>query len=376
VDLIPSTAHALQTPHSGFHWDGTNRSFFEGWYYRLTLPEDRQTFAFMYSIQNPAGGTGLSGGAAQVLGPKGEYLCRTLPKVDQFWAWPDALGHGHWRKTNFAQSPGYLKPDEFDRHIQEGYQVTATHHQGTLRDPGSGQVARWDYTVRPLYGWGQPGKAQQSTAGWLSQFQIFEPGWQILMAHGLATGWAEWNGKRYTFTDAPAYSEKNWGGAFPTKWFWLNCNTFDQHPDLTLTAGGGRRQVIAWMESAAMVGIHYRGNFYEFAPWNASVEWEVSPWGAWTMRAKSDRHRVELTATTPNPGTYVRAPTAHGLDFVCRDTTNGQITLKLWEKGRNETNRLLLEAHSNLCCLEVGGAPWSHQWIDNCGLNPLILNLV
>jgi len=23
---------------------------------------------------------------------------------------------------------------------------------------------------------------------------IFEPGWQILMAHGLATGWIEWNG--------------------------------------------------------------------------------------------------------------------------------------------------------------------------------------
>jgi tocopherol cyclase len=376
VDLIPSIDPLLQTPHSGFHWDGTHRSFFEGWYYRLTLPEDRQTFAFMYSIQNPSGGTALSGGAAQVLGPQEEYLCRTLPNVDQFWAWPDALGHGHWRKTNLAQSPGYLKPDEFDRHIQEGYQVTATHHQGTLRDPGSGQVASWAYTVRPLYGWGQPGTAQQSTAGWLSQFQIFEPGWQILMAHGLATGWAEWNGKRYTFTDAPAYSEKNWGGAFPTKWFWLNCNAFDQHPDLTLTAGGGRRQVIAWMESAAMVGIHYRGNFYEFAPWNASVEWEVSPWGAWTMRAKSDRHRVELTATTPNPGTYVRAPTAQGLDFVCRDTTNGQLTLKLWEKTRNKTHRLLLEAHSNLCCLEVGGAPWSHQWIDNCGLTSFLLNLV
>jgi tocopherol cyclase len=367
VDLIPSTAHDLQTPHSGFHWDGTNRSFFEGWYYRLTLPEDRQTFAFMYSIQNPAGGTGLSGGAAQVLGPKEEYLCRTLPNVDQFWAWSDALGHGHWRKTDFVQPPGYLERDEFDRHIQEGYQVTATHHQGTLRDPGSGQVARWDYTVRPLYGWGQPGKAQQSTAGWLSQFQIFEPGWQILMAHGLATGWAEWNGKRYTFTESPAYSEKNWGGAFPTKWFWLNCNAFDRQPDLALTAGGGRRQVIAWMESAAMVGVHYRGQFYEFVPWNATVEWDVSPWGAWKMRASRDRHTLELTATAPDAGTYVRAPTAKGLDFVCRDTTNGQLTLKLWQKI-NGNLELLIEAHSSLGCLEVGGSPWDTAWVERCGL--------
>jgi hypothetical protein len=39
------------------------------------------------------------------------------------------------------------------------------------------------------------------------------------MAHGLATGWIEWKGKRYHFTDAPAYSEKNWGGAFPQNGF-------------------------------------------------------------------------------------------------------------------------------------------------------------
>ncbi len=363
-----SANHALQTPHSGFHGDGTDRSFFEGWYYRLTLPEYRQTFAFMYSIQNPSADKGFSGGAAQILGPNEEYLCRTFPKVDQFWAWTEALGHGHWRKTDLAlQPPALLEPEIFDHHIQEGYQATATHHQGILQDPGSGQVAKWHYVVQPVYGWGQSGRKQQSTAGWLSQFQIFEPGWQILMAHGLATGWAEWNGKRYTFTNAPAYSEKNWGGAFPTKWFWLNCNAFDQEPDLALTAGGGRRQVIAWMESAAMIGIHYRGNFYEFVPWNATVAWEVSTWGSWKMRASSDGHTIEITATTAESGTFVRAPTAEGLEFVCRDTTNGQLTLKLWHKVNGKTE-LLLKAHSSLCCLEVGGFPWDMAWIERCGL--------
>jgi tocopherol cyclase len=357
----------LQTPHSGFHWDGTDRSFFEGWYYRLTLPQDKQTFAFMYSIQNPSANHAFSGGAAQVLGPNEEYLCRTLPNIDQFWAWTRALGHGHWRKADLTQRPSYLASDSFNRHIQEGYQVTATHHQGILKDPGSGQSAQWQYAVQPVYGWGQPQRAQQSTAGWLSQFQIFEPGWQILMAHGLATGWVEWNGKRYTFANAPAYSEKNWGGAFPTRWFWLNCNAFDGQPDLALTAGGGRRQVIAWMESVAMVGIHYRDRFYEFVPWNAVVEWEVSPWGSWKMRACGDRHTVELTATTADAGTYVRAPTAQGLEFVCRDTTNGQLRLKLWQKVNGALN-LLIEAYSSLGCLEVGGAPWETGWVDRCGL--------
>ena len=43
----------LQTPHSGYHWDGTPQRFFEGWYYRVTLPELGQTIAFMYSIDDP-----------------------------------------------------------------------------------------------------------------------------------------------------------------------------------------------------------------------------------------------------------------------------------------------------------------------------------
>ena len=187
----------LRTPHSGYHWDGSSRRFFEGWYYRVTLPEyNGQTFAFMYSIEDPIGGQPYSGGAAQVLGPEDSYLCRTFPDVKQFWAWSNRLGLGHWGKTNLQQNG------------QEGYQATDTWHQGALSDPG-GHSVRWQYAIKPIDGWGDRGGPQESTAGWLSYLPIFEPGWQILMAHGLATGWIEWKGERYDFTNAPAYSEKN-----------------------------------------------------------------------------------------------------------------------------------------------------------------------
>lgn len=366
-------SHRLQTPHSGYHWDGSDRRFFEGWYYRVTLPDrcspgNPQTFAFMYSIEDPGGGSPYSGGAAQILGANDEYLCRTFPDVTQFWAGRQALGLGHWRKTDLAQKPAYLEPEEFDRHIAEGYQATATWHQGSLRDPGSGQTARWQYAIQPVYGWGAPTNPQQSTAGWLSQFQIFEPGWQILMAHGWATGWIEWNGDpggicepvRYTFTDAPAYSEKNWGGSFPQKWFWLNCNAFDSEPDLALTAGGGKRSVLGLMESVAMVGIHHRGKFYEFVPWNGSVHWEIDPWGYWHMVAQSDRYKVVLSGKTTRPGTPLRAPTAQGLIFCCRDTMSGELSLTLRDR---QSGRLILEAHSTLCGLETGGGPWTEAWV-------------
>lgn len=351
----------LQTPHSGYQWDTSNRRFFEGWYYRITLPECGQTFAFMYSIEDPVGGKPHSGGAAQILGPEDSSLCRTFPDVKRFWAWNHCLGLGHWGKTDLAQAPGYLQPKLFEEHVQEGYQGTATLNQGILHDPSSGQSARWHYTIEPVYGWGDPSSPQQSTAGLLSRFPIFEPGWQILMAHGRATGWVEWQGKRYEFANAPAYSEKNWGGAFPQKWFWINCNAFEQETDLALTAGGGRRGVLWWMESVAMIGIHYQGKFYSFMPWNSEVYWDIAPWGRWQMQAHSQQFSVELIATTNRPGTQLRAPTTQGLIYACQDTMHGELVLQLQSRQGNYS-KLLLEAHTTLCGLETGGGPWNGSW--------------
>ena len=357
-----SRSHRLQTPHSGYHWDGSSRLFFEGWYYRVTLPECGQTFAFMYSIEDPTGNQPYSGGAAQILGANDEYLCRTFPNVQQFWAWKDALGLGHWGKSQRSEA-GYLKAEEFDRQIQEGYQATATWHQGKLYEP-NGNSAEWQYEITPVYGWASSEQSQQSTAGWMSSLQIFEPGWQVLMAHGLATGWIDWNGKRYEFANAPAYGEKNWGGAFPQKWFWLNCDSFDNEPGLALTAGGGKRGVLWWMESVAMIGIHHRGKFYEFVPWNSEVSWCIKPWGYWQMDAKNADYTITLTGTTDLPGTPLRAPTAQGLRFVCRDTMLGKVTLELRTRHSNE---LILNATSSLCGLETGGEPWDGVWQANCG---------
>lgn len=380
----------LQTPHSGYHWShpgtGTGSRFFEGWYLRLTLPEFGESFAFMYSIEDPQGGTPYSGGTAQILGPRHEYLCRTFPDVRLFWGDRHTLALCHSRRPPnplnkrssdvfpFTQSSisDYSLKQSSDRSalgshqrsraalsndpgqfVYEGYQLTATHHQGILSEPGR-HSARWCYSIQPVYGWGNCDRPQQSTAGWLSQFQIFEPGWQILMAHGLATGWVEWNGTRYHFSQAPAYAEKNWGGAFPQQWFWIQCNAFDGEADLALTAGGGRRRVLGWMESVGMVGIHHRGRFYEFVPWNGTVRWRVQPWGYWQMQAENAGHMVELLGTCDRPPTPIRVPTAQGMVFACQDTTQGKLTVKLWEK-QGDRPTLLLQAQSHLAGLETGG---------------------
>jgi len=133
-----------QTPHSGYHWDQINRDrFFEGWYFRVAIPEG-PSFAWMYSIevsrahscllgscirqslrgsarptrrlvalagsdwagdvqglgwwalrvQDPAGGGTFSGVGAQVMGPEDGYLIQHSPSVRTFWASSTALELG------------------------------------------------------------------------------------------------------------------------------------------------------------------------------------------------------------------------------------------------------------------------------------------
>ncbi len=363
----------LQTPHSGYHWNRSDaagtlraRRFFEGWYYRVTLPKNGQTFGFMYSIDDPLGNQPHSGGAAQILGANDEYLCRTFPDVKTFWAKKNQLSLGHWGKNQATSSPQLLRAKTFFEQVEQGYQATATLNQGFIRDAGTRRYCRWCYSIYPVYGWGDTKRPQKATAGWLSYLPIFDPGWQVLMAHGRASGWIDWNGDWYELTDAPAYAEKNWGRSFPQKWFWINCNSFREHADLSLTAVGGIREVLGWRESVGLMGLHYQGKFYQFDGWNAQLSWCVQPWGRWEMTAipsgTASQHTPSLTikllGTTTHTGNYVRVPTAEGLKFNCRDTMSGNLSLEL----RESSGKLLINATSSLAGLEIGGTPWDEPW--------------
>lgn len=61
-----------------------------------------------------------------------------------------------------------------------------------------------------------------------------------MMSLGRASGWIEWGEEKFEFENTPAYSEKNWGGGFPKKWFWIQCEAFDspEGQEIALTSVG------------------------------------------------------------------------------------------------------------------------------------------
>ncbi len=349
----------LDTPHNGYHWDGNSEGFFEGWYYRVTLA-DGNSFAFMYSIENPLGYKPYNGGAAQILTSFDQYLCRTFSNLKGFWGEKNRLALGHWGKTNLQFSPKQLKKTEFEDYIQEGYQATAFLNQGNVYNPKTNNYCSWCYDIKPIYKWGNSNSIQQSTAGLLSFLPIFETGWQVLMAYGLATGWIRFNDELYTFKNASAYSEKNWGNTFPKKWFWINCNSFKDESELAITAVGAIRKTLWWEEIGGMIGLHYQGKFYEFVPWNSQISWQIQPWGKWEIQARNQDFIVKVKGTTNEKGSQVFVPTKQGLKLSCRDTLNGNLSLELKEI---KSKKIIVKASSYLAGLEIGGDDWQKPWI-------------
>ncbi|CAI5523383.1 unnamed protein product [Closterium sp. Naga37s-1] len=320
------------------------------------------------------GDAGAEGG-----GDARDYVYQQTADTGRFWGVRHELALGTCFQPREGQvSPlGEVSPQEFEARVQYGFQVTPFLHLGTLKNQDDGSIVRWRYEVTPIDGWGPRGGTQLSTAGWLSALPAFEPHWQVCMAMGRASGWVEWQGHRVDFTDAVTYSEKNWGGAFPLKWFWIQCNVWS-HVSLgsavALTVAGAKRQLnlpllANSVEEVGMVGLHWQGQFIEFVPNRGAVEWKVQPWGSWHMHAHNEQYEVTVEAHTlpGDNGTPLRAPTAEGMRFFCKDSFDGRVKLELRQRY---SGQLLLRAESTAAAVEVGGGPWWEAWEQRSRMNP------
>lgn len=404
-------------PHSGCHFRPVHpgilssssqhsgkqqrERFFEGWYYRVTLPPPQNvSFAFIYSIEDPQNPpTSLSLACQQIMGPDDEYLVQADPDPCRFWAWTDQQALGYVFDytepgTVDLTTTTVIEPDEFFSKVSSGFQMLPTRLQGRLRGhdgskggvlPGQGVEGscQYDMTVQPIAGWGDDETGPKSTAGWLASYKVFEPHWQVTLADARASGSITWKNTSYEFQNAPFYAEKNWGGAFPTKWYWCQCNSFldgwstqtGKNNTLSVTAGGGTRKIpLGKTESLGMVSVHCNGIFYEATPWLGTMEWDISPWGYWKMTGRSTKglrpFEVELEATCDSPGVKLRAPTeTDGMVYFCRDSFLGDVTLSLWKLEWDETSKTYVRgavvvdrARSSQAALEVGGGPWWDHW--------------
>ena len=194
------TVTPQKTPHSGRHfrpshpayrpywprWMVGRKRFMEGWYFRLTLPEEKASFAIIISIED-AGNTKspLRLACIQIVGPGDTYLVKADKDDTKFWALKNEQGLGCTFSYNSPTIEAQMKSnrttvtstEDWFQSVRSGFQIMPTSFlgkiegydgtaSGALEGQGSPSSCEFDFTVEPICGWGDA----KSTGGWLSHF--------------------------------------------------------------------------------------------------------------------------------------------------------------------------------------------------------------
>ena len=162
-----------------------NKRFMEGWYYRITLPEENVSFAFIFSIEDPGrreglkkdGQSSLKCAAVQVMGPNDEYIIQADSDDTKFWAHEKSQAFGctfEWKDNDddrlststMSTTHPALHPDEWNEQVKSGFQMLPTRlqgrvdgHDGTIggvfdKEGSIPKLCDFDMTIHPLSGWG------------------------------------------------------------------------------------------------------------------------------------------------------------------------------------------------------------------------------
>ncbi|KAG7362718.1 tocopherol cyclase [Nitzschia inconspicua] len=407
VDALSSSANQNRPftwpPHSGYHGKpsfgnrNNNNAFFEGWYLRI-ITESQGSLALIFHIFDPhPTDSERRGVGCQVVTPFGTFR-QESKDVSSF----RAASHKLDIRYDFS------KPQNQTAHVRTSFRdffrLDVDKASGKITSPEAD--VEFDFGVRPEVGWGTI-ERQYSVAGFLASFPVFEPHYQVLLSRGKvpAGGFLKvvqthcklaeppnnlttTNATKttlYNLTDATLYLEKNWGGSFPSQWFWIQANTFvpgNEQPtssssssssylDLCVTSTGAFRRLPLFgsteqEEQVALIALHWKGEFFPFP----QVDWSIE-WGNWVVRGAYGGYLVELIGTcSEEEGLPVSCPTDQGMQEISMETFRGTLRVKLFQKGDGEkSGRIVLDAVDPHACLEIGGLPWSDRtWVGKSAM--------
>jgi tocopherol cyclase len=348
-------------PHAGYHGAAANprKPFFEGWYLRVVTPQ-KDSIALIFHVFDPHTTlpTQRQGVGIQVITPMGSTFVESQD-VSTFRA-----------DSHDLEIRNFFSTGDF-------FRLTGNRASGRASSSGKkGAIsAEFDFDIMPQIGWGGGADSKQfSTAGWLAAFPVFEPHYQVIMSKGLAMGSIsirDDEGVNYNLNldGSSVYLEKNWGGSFPSSWWWIQANTFQNGSDLCVTSTGAKRRLplLDEEEEVALVGIHWNGLFLPFP----TVNWKVR-WGEWQVVGSHGEYRVELLGSCDGIGVPVRCPTSSGMEEIALETFRGDLRVKLYKN-----DHMVLDETTSEACLEVGGLPWSRKvWIGESAMKEPIKSVV
>jgi len=325
----PWTRDLPENPEDGSHLDFYKSGagpFYEGWYNKVSDPETGESFFFIYTVVNPG---------PNMPEPKMAFIyCgrqKTLQTVYQEFPVED-----------YSAAPGYR-----DVRIGPDSRATAPRFAGTAME--GNKSCSWDFDVDNVVPW-------HETMGWMTGHTDRKTNWTVGTMRGDASGYVEFEGKRFTMKNARAYCDHNWGTVFPEQWVWLQAASFDNH-DTAIALSGGLVQFAGKPLEAMMIGLLTPGkDMVTFRTQDLDdITWDASK-GKWSISASRSTARLSVQASCePRSMFHLLVPADQGMIPRAWEALEGFVDVLFETRGSaGDEWKEEFRGTSNLAGVEIG----------------------
>lgn len=326
--ILSSLAYGQFDKFNTYLWKPTStKPWFEWWYYKVVIPETKESFYFVYGIVNPWDKTHKLAGTQSYVG-MGDFSSMSQVEnkfdLDEFHAKTD---------QTYVEMPGSIATD--------------TNFKGNLIDK-VGESYSWDISIEKDWGY--------NALGWAIGTNITNIKWYPAQAGAHCSGSVISKGKLYQFANAPCYQDRNWGTSFPLWWTWIVSNHFKNNPDTVLAVGGGRPKYFGtkFPLEGVSIGLKHKGIDYHFRPNDLDrVKVDIN-FGKWEVFAEHKNDKVVISAFAPKEK-FLDIPFTSPTGEVFHDyeTLTGVVTLKLYHRDSGEW-KLVDTLYSDTAGIEYG----------------------
>ena len=302
----------------------TNRSYFEGWYFKQTDARGQFTFAVIPGVSHSAH-EALSHAFIHVITNEGYSHYFTYP-LEDFYVDTNERFNVWIGGSLFTEQGMSLRLDDGDAHVSGDFAF--------------GSWVPWPVTAL------SPG-----IMGWYR----FVPGMEcyhgvLSMDHSI-TGTLNINDKTVRMDGGRGYSEKDWGRSFPSSWIWAQSNHFDI-PATSLTASLAK---IPWMGASftgSIVGFLLDGQLHRFTTYTGAKLVSLTSTAQTAHFVLRDaREEIEVTLRG-SAAQSLKAPMLGAMSGHAAESLGGTIEVAL-RSLRGARPGLLFEGTGRLAGIEI-----------------------
>jgi hypothetical protein len=283
-----------------YHGWGMEKSFFEGWYFKIVDKTENHVYAVIPGI------------AMDEKGQKHAFIQVLDGKNNKAFYYDFDF-------KKFKASSKHFHIQIEDNHFSREKII--------LQLPGLNGELKISHSIPWPKMLGAPG-----IMGWYSFVPFMECYHGVVSLHHYYKGVLKINDLPVHFDGGKGYIEKDWGVSFPQSWIWMQSNHFEEEKEVCVMASIAH---IPWLGSyfiGYIVGFWWEGKLYRFATYTGA-KMKAELYEKKVEVAFKDRtYRLELTGIQAE-GADLVSPVSGDMKGKVNESMQGKIQVKFFKKG-------------------------------------------